>query len=138
MFGRGNKEETGVSSYLQIFSRIGKLNLGTQVLFSVGTKQWRDELRKKAVSQPINKRIANNDFKNALVGLVEVKKEEEILARLSLLSGRCIQSEEEAENFLNGLASDAWAFKSTNEDIVKIYKQYPSLVWLRLLELIDG
>lgn len=137
MFGKG-KEETPVSSYLTIFGRIGKVGLFTNVLFNVGQKTWRDELRKKAVEAPINKRIAENSFHPALAELGQLKFEKIIIGRLSLLSGRVLQSEEEANTFLNGLTSDSWAFGVDSSTLVAAYKKYPVLVWLRLLELADG
>ncbi|UKZ10979.1 hypothetical protein CZP2022_256 [Vibrio phage C-ZP2022] len=133
MFNSKQPEEK--PTYLEIMGRYAAIKSNGFSFTSFVNKDWIANYQKASLTKAVNNKIADNTYAELISEVNSQQIKKKIINCLGVFFGRCVQSQEETEILLEGLASDAWLYGKQTKDIVAIYKKKPELVWLRIIEL---
>ncbi|QNI20966.1 hypothetical protein [Vibrio phage vB_pir03] len=122
-------------TYLEIMGRYAKLKSNGFSFVSFVNKAWLESYQKSSIQKSVNSMIADGTYAELVSEVNSQQLKKKIINTLGVFFGRCVQSQEESDILLEGLASDAWLYGKQTKDIVTIYKKKPELVWLRIIEL---
>lgn len=131
-----SKQKETVANYTQILASLNRIKDGAYV--PKMTKDFWEEYDKKKKGTKVNLLINENKHNDLVTWIRGNDLNKVFVDRLSFICGSVLQSDKEVDNFLNGLASDSWIFSGSTTKTIEVYRRFPELVMVRLLELVTA